>query len=392
MPLGFIIMQIGNAALDAVCVDAIVPAMVACGLDAKRVDKHNTGGLLKSEIVGFIQNADIIVADLTNERPNCYLEVGYAMGLDRFRNLILTAREDHHHDSPHHSLGGPKIHFDLSGYDVLLWSEEDLPRFRAELEKRIRRRQAIIASTIAQPNAWDEEWFTRHSSAALTGFEHFGGKGLMEVRFMLVGEKPAKTQGELLEAARDAAIHTFGWPIGIMLDSPEDRPKPVADGIVTEVVAGGHGSYDYWALRRNGDFYLLHNLFEDYAVEAPNSVYFDSRIVRITETLLYAARLYSRLGILPDATVRIQIRHSGLAGRVLRASRGSSRSMTPRSTIESQVLSLAQMRLSEIEADLTSLVKRFTDPLFAVFEFFQLSDQILDQIVDRFVKETAGTN
>jgi integrase len=94
MAVGFIIMQIGNADLDRVCADAIVPAIEAAGLAAKRVDKHNVGGLLKSETIAFIQQADIIVADLTNERPNCYLEIGYAMGLDKFTNLILTARRN----------------------------------------------------------------------------------------------------------------------------------------------------------------------------------------------------------------------------------------------------------------------------------------------------------
>src|SRR5208282_1717359 len=115
----FIIMQIGRDDLDKVCSDVIVPALKAKGLDPKRVDKHNQGGLLKSEIIGFIENSHIIVADLTNERPNCYLEVGYAMGIDKFRNLILTARRDHNQDDPAHSPGGAKVHFDLQGYDVL---------------------------------------------------------------------------------------------------------------------------------------------------------------------------------------------------------------------------------------------------------------------------------
>ena len=50
-------MQIGNPELDQVCEQAIVPAMKARGLDPKRVDKHNQGGLLKSEIVSFIENS-----------------------------------------------------------------------------------------------------------------------------------------------------------------------------------------------------------------------------------------------------------------------------------------------------------------------------------------------
>ena len=95
MSIGFIIMQIGNPDLDRVCAEAIAPAIEACGMQARRVDKHNEGGLLKSEIIQFIHGADIIVADLTNERPNCYLEIGYTMGIDKFKNLILTVRENH---------------------------------------------------------------------------------------------------------------------------------------------------------------------------------------------------------------------------------------------------------------------------------------------------------
>lgn len=46
MPEAFIVMQIGDPRLDAVCERAIVPALKACGFDPKRVDKHNQGGLL----------------------------------------------------------------------------------------------------------------------------------------------------------------------------------------------------------------------------------------------------------------------------------------------------------------------------------------------------------
>ena len=118
MSIAFLIMQIGNEQLDQLCEQAIVPAVEACGLQARRVDKHNQGGLLKNEIISFIQDADIIIADLTNERPNCYLEIGYAMGIDKFRNLILTVREDHFPESPSFHKGGPKIHFDLGACAV----------------------------------------------------------------------------------------------------------------------------------------------------------------------------------------------------------------------------------------------------------------------------------
>lgn len=141
---GFVIMQLGNPELERVYELAIAPALCDAGLDARRVDKHNEGRLLHSEIIAFIEESEIIVADLTNERPNCYLEIGYAMGAGRFTNLILTAREDHNSDSPQHRAGGPKVHFDLVGYDILFWRPEHLVRFRRELVKRIRRRRLAL--------------------------------------------------------------------------------------------------------------------------------------------------------------------------------------------------------------------------------------------------------
>ena len=144
MEQGFVIMQIGSPELDRVYERVIAPALEACGLQPRRVDRHNRGGLLASEIIAFIEEAEIIVADLTNERPNCYLEVGYALGVGKFTNVVLTAREDHDPESPRHRPGGPKVHFDLAGYDILFWHPERLDAFRSELEKRVARRRLLL--------------------------------------------------------------------------------------------------------------------------------------------------------------------------------------------------------------------------------------------------------
>src|SRR5688500_16597373 len=109
MAQAFVIIQIGNPELDRLCHDCIFPAIIAAGLEPRRVDRHNEGGLLKSEIIKFIQGSDILIADLTNERPNVYLEVGYSMGIDKFKNLILTSREDHFPDSANYQRGGSRV-------------------------------------------------------------------------------------------------------------------------------------------------------------------------------------------------------------------------------------------------------------------------------------------
>jgi hypothetical protein len=387
MGLAFVIMQIGNPELDIVYKDAIVPAILACGLEEKRVDKHTEGRLLKSEIVQFIESSDIIVADLTNERPNCYLEIGYAMGLDKFRNLILTAREDHFHDSPNYRRDGPKIHFDLSGYDILFWRPDKLNEFKGELEKRIKRRKATLIMPL-QSSPWNEEWFSKQKELAFAGLKEIGYSGFMEISMTLLDSKLNIPQTKLLSAANQAAIHTFGWPIGVVLHNRDEyRPRPTTDGIVAKINIedgiGGRKSYDYWSIRRDGKFYLLMNLFED--MVKPGYIFFDTRIVRITETLLYSVRLYSYLNVPNDSHIFIGIRHGGLKGRILSRLRGGVFSYEKKS-LEDEIYTEIETTFEKIESNLVTLVEKFTQPLFVLFDFYELDRRSLEHIVNNFVE------
>lgn len=382
---GFIIIQIGDAQLERACTEAIVPAIAECGLDAKRVDKHNEGGLLKSEIIRFIGDAQIIVADLTNERPNVYLEIGFTMGVDKFRNLILTVREDHFPDSPNHKREGPRVHFDLAGYDILRWSPDAIPAFRAELVKRIRRRLALLPRpTTEEAPVWDEEWIANQRAGAILGLTQTGFAGFMEVRFALHPPKINKTQTELNAAAAAAPIRTFGWPIGLYLHDQESRPKPRADGIVARVTRAGQ-SFDYWAIRRNGDFYFAGSLFEDQPPRE-EQLYFNTRIVRVTESLLYCVRLYSGLGVDRSTKVSFAVRHGGLKGRVLTTSNPNRDMSLPRRAEEGEIEAEITATLDEIETRLVENVRQLVAPLFTVFDFFELNSKVYEDIVNRFVQ------
>lgn len=384
MRQAFIIMQIGNLDLDAVCEKAIVPALKSCNFDPKRVDKHTGGRLLQSEIVGFIESSEIIVADLTNERPNCYLEVGYAMGLDKFRNLILTAREDHNPDSPNYKKEGPKIHFDLSGYDILFWDPNDITKFKEELEKRIKRRLAtLVPSVPSQVSPWDEEWISKHQSTAVSNWRKYTGFRFMEIRMTLSSLKLDIPQSELLSAAKNAMIRTISWPIGVVLNNEEDRPKPRTDGIVAEVNIEESRIYDYWALKKDGTFYLLRNLFEDYREQGQGRIFIDTRIIQITEALLYAVRLYSNLRVPIDSRILIRIQHGGLRDNVL--TKGRSFPFVLGKCTEDPVSTEVETSLEKIESNLVDLVQEFVQPLFVVFDFFKVDRKELEDIVNNFV-------
>jgi len=51
-------------------------------------------------------------------------------------------------------------------------------------------------------------------------------------------EKRAKYNNDLLQAASEAEIQTFGWPMGVVMNTDEYRPKPRTDGIFAEVITG----------------------------------------------------------------------------------------------------------------------------------------------------------
>jgi hypothetical protein len=385
--IGFVVMQIGNDELDALYSTAIAPAIEATGLKARRVDRHNEGGLLKSEIVRFIDNATVIVADLTNERPNVYLEVGYAMGLDRFRNLILSVREDHFPQSPNYRRDGPRIHFDLAGYDILSWRTSDLASFRTELERRIRRRLALLDAPLvaeAPVVAIDDEWVGAQRAVAMAGLAAIGRTGYMEIVCSVAPPKPQKTLEELNDAAMKAPIRTFGWPIALYMTKDGLRPRPRADGIFATIQSSTKDSFDYWALRRNGDFYFLGSLFED--ERRPQSLFFDTRTVRVTEALMYLLRLYGFLGLPRDQEIAAQITHGGLRGRRIDAA-SQDRDVFPKSeSIEDRSVADIRTTLDALEAKLPAFVRVVVEPLFELFEFKRFSPEIIDSISSNFVE------
>jgi hypothetical protein len=201
------------------------------------------------------------------------------------------------------------------------------------------------------------------------------------------------TQKDLLSAARKAQISTFGWPIGVVLDVPNSSPKPLADGIKAEVELNKMqmpsdlmNSYDYWTIRNNGDFYLMKSLFEDSGISGwkrDKYIFFDTRMQRVTEILLYCEKLYSYLGVDFATIVKISIKHGGLKDHELSAVRNFV-SRGKLECIEPETEKTIQIQLLDIKTNLVRLVKGFTQPLFLLFDFQEFDDSIYEDIVNNF--------
>src|SRR2546425_351709 len=234
----------------------------------------------------------------------------------------------------------------------------------------------------------DDAWFAKEASAATGGIAKVKLLGHMELRLSLHAEIN-KSQLELLNAAKASQIRTFGWPIGLVATREEYRPRPYPDGIRTEIsidqsAMTGRPSYDYWALRSNGDFYLLQSLFEDDRAE--KKIFFNTRIVRVTESLMFASNLYSTLGVGPETRLSVRVTHRGLAGRELTSAGGDRfiwpSTPTPADEARSEIVVAVGSILETIVDD----VRRLLAPLFMLFDFKEFNEAVYRDIVERFVK------
>ena len=89
---------------------AVVEVCNKAGFQAVRTDSRppaNTHQIIDT-IHDHIRTCGFVIADLTNQRPNVYYEIGYAKGLDK--KLILTSKK------------GTPVHFDLHGYNRVEWT------------------------------------------------------------------------------------------------------------------------------------------------------------------------------------------------------------------------------------------------------------------------------
>jgi MinD-like ATPase involved in chromosome partitioning or flagellar assembly len=240
--------------------------------------------------------------------------------------------------------------------------------------------EVIAAPVRSIERTLDEAWVRRHRARAFEGLSKSGRQGFMEVVFYSPNAVIIQPQDALLYAARNAAIHTLGWPIGIVLEKEDKRPRPTTEGIVAEIEAtrGGERSYDYWALTKQGDFYSLIDLLEDRMGE--NSIFFNTRIVRTTETLLYCSRLVRGLGANGNTRVILAVRHGGLKGRVL-----SDRYSEPAFSTEDEITSVVSFLLSDLDRDLVDLVEKLCEPLFLIFDFQRFGRHVYQKIVTDFV-------
>ena len=133
----FIIMSFrGDPVVDSYYIEAVKPTIEACGLKPIRVNEEHFRGKITDRILDNIRKARLIIADLTEDSPNCYFEVGVALAL---RKAVIWQR-----------LAAPaydrQIPFDVKDYPHILYTTV------ADLRKRLKERiEGLLADEKRAP-------------------------------------------------------------------------------------------------------------------------------------------------------------------------------------------------------------------------------------------------
>lgn len=111
--------------------NAIFLGAKEAGIIASRSDDiiDNNSQIIIQKVYQNIDDSQICIVDLTKNRPNCYLELGYARAKNK-KVILIAAKEDDEN---------PYIHFDEQGYNCYYYdtSREGLHALRIHIQQEI---------------------------------------------------------------------------------------------------------------------------------------------------------------------------------------------------------------------------------------------------------------
>jgi hypothetical protein len=124
----FVVMRFGDPQLDKAYDEAIRPGILAARFSPLRIDERRNPEMIITQVLREIDRSPVVFVDLTGERPNCYMELGYALAKEK--ELVLSIR------------GDETLPFDVGGRRIIRWHDREqlkieLVRWLEEISDRL---------------------------------------------------------------------------------------------------------------------------------------------------------------------------------------------------------------------------------------------------------------
>jgi len=127
----FVIMSFSDNKMLNDCYElAIKPVVKECGFECIRVDEIEHNRRITDKVIECILHAKFIIADLTEQRPNCYYELGFSHAHGKDVIHIIHEKEP--------------IHFDIKDYNFIVYPSVS--------ELKVRLKDRIINTIKKQPS------------------------------------------------------------------------------------------------------------------------------------------------------------------------------------------------------------------------------------------------
>ena len=221
--------------------------------------------------------------------------------------------------------------------------------------------------------------------------------GHYEFTIAPVGPRPADNLSELknrLEVAQ--RVKTSGWPPFLDIGVQRLNPYPSENCIEAWLGRPTPGNRyedtpyaDFWRASLSGQLYIIRGYAED-SVESTSSLRRKPgeiltthiSVIRIWECLRIAGHFIGTFEDVEEITVRC--RYTGLQGRSLIDSLSPAFSIRRGISQVDEVPLMGQFTLQQLESNLPEVLRHLMAPLFEQFDFFRLTVDHVQSIIDRY--------
>lgn len=241
--------------------------------------------------------------------------------------------------------------------------------------------------------------FGRFDTVALERGVDIPDHGSMEVAAIIDGEiSQFSANREFLNLVSATNPGLTGWPVWVdsrSFTNESHRPF-VFDGVWEAFVASfGQGfsdHLDYWRISPEGRFYLYRAFQDDIGgsdrAPKPGTVLdFGLAVLRAAECMIVAVAFAKAMGAKEDAKLRMAYRWKKLRGRTLSSWANPARLLSyERSAYQDEVVTTIDVPVDTAPGAVAGYVDSVTSRLFEVFDGFELSGEVTEDLTRRLLE------